>query len=152
MPCRRLVSGIRAGSPLTRLPATSSSPCVFTAYATAPTNIHRCFIIPAALLVMFVDKPTLADRLQRLAAWAVGLLGLALFLNVFVGLYLSATQPHAKPLPPSLVGVEDVAGLAGAGSMAMSLHAWLWRAAARVAGPGSDGSLREVLRWAGWGA
>ncbi|KAG2437215.1 hypothetical protein HXX76_005878 [Chlamydomonas incerta] len=111
-----------------------------------------CFIIPAALLVKYVDKPTLADRLQRAAAWAVGLLGLALFLNVFVGLYLSATQPQAQPSPPSGMGMVSGAGLEEAGKVAMSLHTWLWRAAARAAGPGSDGSLHEVLRWAGWGA
>ncbi|KAG2441362.1 hypothetical protein HYH02_009953 [Chlamydomonas schloesseri] len=112
-----------------------------------------CFIIPAALLVMYVDQPTLADRLQRACAWGVGLLGLGLFLNVFVGLYLSLTQPPAaKPSPPPGLGAAAVEGLEGAGVLATAVHAWLWRAAGRAARAGADGCLKEVLRWAGWGA
>ncbi|KAG2437216.1 hypothetical protein HXX76_005879 [Chlamydomonas incerta] len=105
------------------------------------------FMIPAALLLKYMDKPTLSSRLQRFAAALVFLLGLGLFLNVFVGLFLSITQPqpNAQPSPPGAGGGEGL-------EEGLSLHAWVWRAAARAAGPGSDGSLREVLRWAGWGA
>ncbi len=115
------------------------------------------FMIPAALLLKYMTKRSFKCRVQRCAAVFVFLLGLGLFLNVFVGVYLSLTrpQPSATPAAPEQGG-GGAAGreeAAGGGAMAAAwLRGWVSRGAARAASAGSDGSLTEVLRWAGWGA
>ncbi|KAG2441363.1 hypothetical protein HYH02_009954 [Chlamydomonas schloesseri] len=115
------------------------------------------FMIPAALLLKYMTKRSFNCRLQRFAAVFVFLLGLGLFLNVFVGVYLSLTQPQpsATPAAPeqgggAAAGREEAAG--GGAMAAAWLRCWVSRGAARAASAGSDGSLKEVLRWAGWGA
>ncbi|GFR48283.1 hypothetical protein Agub_g10058, partial [Astrephomene gubernaculifera] len=62
-----------------------------------------CFIIPAALLVRYKDHRTVSHAVQRAVAWLVGLLGVALFVNVFAGMWLASRQvggvPPASPQP-----------------------------------------------------
>ncbi|KAG2495876.1 hypothetical protein HYH03_006114 [Edaphochlamys debaryana] len=94
-----------------------------------------CFIIPGLLLVKYKDQRTWSHWAQRAAARAVVLLGVLLFLNVFVGLYMNAAKPAPAAQPP--VGT----GLLGAGAAGME-----------GTGPGADGGVWELAKWAGWGA
>jgi hypothetical protein len=47
---------------------------------------------------MFKDRDTPMDRLYRAAALGVGFLGVVLFANIFVGLWLQFRQPQ-QPEP-----------------------------------------------------
>ncbi|GIL81254.1 hypothetical protein Vretimale_1187 [Volvox reticuliferus] len=101
-----------------------------------------CFIIPAALILRFKDHKTFSHVLQRGAAWMVAVLGAGLFINIFVGMYLSATR-HPQPPQPSPAGPELLGGR------------WfgLWSLGqARLRGPGQDLNLWATWQWAGWGA
>lgn len=93
-----------------------------------------CFIIPAALILRYKDHRTLSHTLQRGAAWLVAALGVGLFLNIFIGMYLSATRQHAQP--PSQ----------GLGEQRLTLGAVEMKTA------GADSSVMTVWQWAGWGA
>ncbi|GLC41525.1 hypothetical protein PLESTM_001205800 [Pleodorina starrii] len=92
-----------------------------------------CFIIPAALTIQFKDQKSISHALQRGGAWVVAALGVGLFANIFVGIlvrYLSATRHPEPPAAQELLGFWGLGG----------------------GGPGGDGGLQAVWRWAGWGA